>query len=148
MTRARDTADGVARTIADGIVLDADINASANIAQSKVADLSTDLSSKANVILQTNQQASSYTLSLSDSGEQIEMSGGGTLTIPLNSSVAFPVGTSILVTQTGASQLTVAGAGGVTINSSNGLKLYGQWSSALLIKRATNTWLLSGDTTA
>ena len=98
--------------------------------------------------LLTNDQGGSYTLVLSDRGKNIEMSGGATLTVPLNSSVSFPVGTSILVTQTGASQVTIAGAVGVTVNSSNGLKLYGQWSSALLIKRAPDTWLLSGDTTA
>jgi len=136
MTRARDTADGIARAVTDGIVVDADINASANIAQSKIGDLL------------TNAQGGAYTLVLLDRGKNIEMSGGGTLTIPLNSSVVFPIGTSILITQTGASQVTVAGAVGVTVNSSNGLKLYGQWSSALLIKRATDTWLLSGDTTA
>jgi hypothetical protein len=148
MTRARDTADGVARSITDGIIVNDDINSSAAIAQSKVESLSTDLDAKSDVILSTNQKATSYTISILDIGKQVEMSGGGTLTVPLNSSVAFPIGTSILITQTGASQVTIAGSVGVTVNSSNGLKLYGQWSSALLMKRATNTWLLSGDTTA
>jgi hypothetical protein len=136
MTRARDTADGIARAVTDGIIVNGDINTSANIAQSKIGDLL------------TNAQGGTYTLVISDRGKNVEMSGGGTLTIPLDSSVSFPIGTSILITQTGASQVTVAGAVGVTVNSSNGLKLYGQWSSALLIKRATDTWLLSGDTTA
>jgi hypothetical protein len=148
MTRARDTADGVARSITDGIIVNDDINSSAAIAQSKVESLSTDLDAKSDVILSTNQKATSYTISILDIGKQVEMSGGGTLTVPLNSSVAFPIGTSILITQTGASQVTIAGSVGVTVNSSNGLKLYGQWSSALLMKRATDTWLLSGDTTA
>lgn len=153
MTRARDTADGVARSITDGIVVNADINASAAIDQSKVANLSTDLSGiatdiaeKSDIILQISSKTSSYTLQLLDTGTQVEMSGGGTLTVPGNSSVAFSTGASILITQTGASQVTVAGSAGVTVNSSNGLKLFGQWSSALLIKRSTNTWLLSGDT--
>jgi hypothetical protein len=95
-----------------------------------------------------NAQGGAYTLALTDRNKQVEMSGGSTLTVPLNSSVAFPVGSSILIVQTGASQVTVAGAGGVTVNSSNGLKLFGQWSAALLVKRATNTWLLAGDTAA
>ena len=148
MSRARDTADGIARAITDGIIVDADINASAAIAQSKVADLSTTLNEKSNISLSINQQSASYTLSISDNGKQVEMSNGGTLTVPLNSSVAFPVGASIIIVQTGASQVTVAGSVGVTINSSNGLKLYGQWSAALLVKRSENTWLLSGDTAA
>lgn len=97
--------------------------------------------------LLTNTQGGAYTLVLSDRGKNVEMSGGSTLTVPLNSSTSFPTGTSILITQTGASQVTVAGSVGVTVNSSNGLKLYGQWSSALLVKRDTDIWLLSGDTT-
>ena len=89
----------------------------------------------------------SYTLVLGDANELIEMSGGGTLTVPTNASVAFPVGAQISILQTGASQVTVGGAG-VTINATPGLKLRAQWSSATLIKRATDTWALIGDLSA
>jgi hypothetical protein len=75
------------------------------------------------------------------------MSGGGTLTVPTDASVAFPVGAQINLLQTGASQVTVGGAG-VTINATPGLKLRAQWSSATLIKRATDTWVLIGDLSA
>ena len=95
-----------------------------------------------------NQQSSSYTLTISDSFKMIEMSSGGNLTIPLNSSVAFPIGTAIDVLQTGTSQVTLVGAGGVTVDSTPGLKLRTRWSSATLIKRDTNTWLAMGDLTA
>lgn len=100
------------------------------------------------VTLATNAQGGSYTLVLTDAGKIVEMSGGGTLTVPLNASVAFPVGTQILIMQTGASQVTVAGTGGVTVNATPGLKLRTQWSVAALVKRATDTWVLSGDVTA
>lgn len=96
----------------------------------------------------TNAKAGAHTLILSDSGKLIEMSGGGTLTVPLNSSVPFPVGTQIMVLQTGASQVTVAGASTVTVNGTPGLKMRAQWSFATLIKRATDTWVLVGDTAA
>jgi hypothetical protein len=96
----------------------------------------------------TNAQASNYTLVLADAGKLVEMSGGGTLTVPLNSSVAFPVGSQILVLQTGASQVTVAGASTVTVNATPGLKLRTQWSMGTLIKRATDTWVLVGDVVA
>ena len=66
------------------------------------------------------------------------------LTIPLNSVVAFPIGTSIFVVQTGPSQTTIAGAAGVTINSFLGLKIIGRWAGATLIKRAENTWVAVG----
>lgn len=91
-----------------------------------------------------NAQAGSYTLVLGDASKLIEMSGGGTLTVPTDASVAFPTGTQLSILQTGASQVTVGGAG-VTINGTPGLKLRAQWSSATLIKRATDTWALVGD---
>lgn len=91
-----------------------------------------------------NAQAGGYTLVLGDASKLIEMSGGGTLTVPTDASVAFPTGTQISILQTGASQVTVGGSG-VTINGTPGLKLRTQWSSATLIKRATDTWALVGD---
>ena len=103
-----------------------------------------------NVILSdlaTNAQGAGYTLVLGDKGKLVEMSGGGTLTVPTNASVAFPVGSQINILQTGASQVTVGGAG-VTINATPGLKLRAQWSSATLIKRGTDTWTLVGDLSA
>lgn len=97
-----------------------------------------------------NQQASSYTLVLADKDKIVEISSASatTVTVPLNSSVAFPVGSSINILQTGAGQVTIAGAGGVTVNATPGLKLRTQWSFATLIKRATNTWVLIGDIVA
>jgi hypothetical protein len=70
------------------------------------------------------------------------------LTVPLNSTVAFPTGTQINILQTGAGQTTVVATGGVTINATPGLKLRAQWSGATLIKRATDTWTLVGDLSA
>ena len=99
------------------------------------------------VNLATNAQASNYTLVLTDASDLVEMSGGGTLTVPTNASVAFPIGTQINILQTGASQVTVGGAG-VTINATPGLKLRAQWSGATLVKRATDTWVLVGDLSA
>jgi hypothetical protein len=98
-----------------------------------------------------NTQTASYTLVLGDAGKLVEISNaaGVTLTVPTNASVAFPTGTKIDLLQTGAGQVTVAGAGGVTVNSDQGnLKLTGQWSGATLVKRDTNTWVLIGNLTA
>lgn len=95
-----------------------------------------------------NAQAGSYTLLVTDVRKMIEMSGGGTLTVPANATVAFPIASQMTILQTGTSQVTVAGAAGVTVNARIGLKLAGQWSAATLFKRATNTWVLMGDTTA
>ncbi len=96
------------------------------------------------------QTGTSYTLAIADAGRAIEMNNASanTLTVPLNSSVAFPIGTVIDIFQTGAGQTTVAATGGVTINARPGLKLSGQWATATLIKRGTDTWLLTGSLSA
>lgn len=97
------------------------------------------------------QKTASYTLSaLNERDSLIEVSNASatTITIPTNASVAFPVGTSLDILQTGAGQVTIAGDTGVTVNATPGLKLRTQWSSATLFKRATNTWVVYGDLTA
>ena len=71
-----------------------------------------------------------------------------TLTVPPNSSVAFAVGDQIHLLRAGAGTMTVAAGSGVTINYTAGLLLRAQWSSATLIKRDTNTWVLIGDISA
>jgi len=92
-----------------------------------------------------NPQSSNYTLTTSDSGRLIEMSGGGTLTITDSSS--FPVGFSCDVLQTTTSQVTIDGTS-FTPSATPGLKLRTQWSSATLIKRALNSWVVLGDLSA
>ena len=101
---------------------------------------------------ETNAQSASYTLVLADDGKIVEVevtSTANTLTVPLNASVAFPVGTQITVIQTGTGQTTITPvSGSVTINGTPGLKLRAQFSSCVLIKRATNTWVALGDLVA
>jgi hypothetical protein len=94
------------------------------------------------------QTGTTYTLVAGDAGDLVTLTNAAaiTLTIPLNSSVAFAIGTQITITQGGAGTVTVAGAVGVTVNSADGdLKLRTQWSAATLIKIATNSWILIGD---
>jgi len=97
------------------------------------------------------QKTASYTLSaLTERDSLIEMGSSSalTLTIPANSAVAYPVGTSIDILQTSTGQVTIAAGAGVTVNSTPGLKLRTTWSSATLFKRATDTWVVFGDLTA
>jgi hypothetical protein len=97
--------------------------------------------------LVANAQAASYTLVLTDKDKLVEMgnASANTLTVPLNATAAFPIGSQINILQTLAGQTTIAATAGVTINATPGLKLRAQWSSATLIKRAENTWVLIGD---
>ena len=96
------------------------------------------------------QRTASYTLTGIERDDLIEMSSTSalTLTIPTDATFNFPVGTSIDILQTNTGQVTIAGAGGVTVNATPGLKLRTQWSSATLFKRAANTWVVYGDLTA
>ena len=98
-----------------------------------------------------NSRTASYTLVLSDSGKVIEMNvaSANTLTVPPNSSVAFPIGTLIAVDQMGAGQTTIVPGSGVTIRSGANLaKMKSQYSSVSLRKRATDEWVLVGDLVA
>ena len=98
-----------------------------------------------------SQKTASYTLAaLTERDSMIEMNSASatTLTVPTNATVAWPVGTSIDVLRVGAGAVDVAAAVGVTINATPGLKLRAQYSSATLIKRATDTWVLVGDLSA
>lgn len=101
-------------------------------------------------LVTVSSQNASYTLVLGDAAKMVEMSNGSAnnLTVPPNSSVAFPVGTVIDVLQVGAGQTTIVAGSGVTINYAIGLKLRAQWSAATLVKRATNTWVAIGDLSA
>ena len=97
------------------------------------------------------QKSASYTLSaLTERDDLIEMASASamTLTIPTDATLNFPVGTSLDILQTSTGQVTIAGAGGVTVNATPGLKLRTQWSSCTLFKRAANTWVVYGDLTA
>ena len=71
-----------------------------------------------------------------------------TLTIPPSSSVNFPIGSQIDVLQITTGQFTITAGVGVTVNATPGLKLRTQWSSATLLKRATDSWVVVGDLSA
>lgn len=146
-TRARQNADNWAADIT-GVTAGTGITGGGT---SGTVTVSADTSVVAPVTLSTNARTSSYTLALSDAYKIVEMNvaSGNTLTIPTSSSVAFPTGTQITIIQTGAGQTTIAGTSGVTVNAKDGnLKIAGQWGSATLIKRATDTWVAIGNLTA
>jgi hypothetical protein len=92
-----------------------------------------------------NTQTANYTLVLADAGKLVEMNvaSANTLTVPLNASVAFPIGTVINVRQYGAGVTTIGGS--ATVRSNGGLvNLAGIYAEATLTKRATDEWVLSG----
>jgi hypothetical protein len=108
----------------------------------------TALDAKTNKLIVTNRQTASYTLVLGDADKLVEINNASAnnLTVPLNSSVAYPTGTQILLAQYGAGQTTIVATSGVTVRSNGAkLKLNAQYSGATLIKIDTNEWYLFGD---
>ena len=98
-----------------------------------------------------SQQAStSWSPSLTDRDKLIEFTSSSAVTITVGADmfVDFPIGTSFDILQVGTGQITIQGGAGVTINATPGLKLRTQWSSATLLKRAADTWIVYGDLTA
>ena len=100
------------------------------------------------------QTGTSYTLVLTDAGKTVTMtnSSSNTLTVPPNSSVAFPTNTRIDIIQYGTGQTTIAAGSGVTIYkyaiaSGTNAKLAGQYAAGTLWKKSTDTWVLVGNLT-
>lgn len=127
--------------ISSGVIVDADVSATAAISRGKIADMSIDT------------KTGNYTLVLTDANKLIEMnltSTANTVSVPTNASVAFPIGTQINITQygTGKTQIVAVTSGTTSVRSTPGSYLRDQYSSATLIKRATDEWYLIGDLSA
>jgi hypothetical protein len=100
------------------------------------------------------QTGTTYTPVLSDGNNTLVTltnASAITVTIPPNSSVAYPIGTILFFSQNGAGQVTFAQGSGVAI-ASNGAtatapKIRVQYSACNAIQTAANTWLIVGDLT-
>lgn len=99
------------------------------------------------------QATDNDTLVLADAENGVAMNAATSkaFTVPPNISVAFPIGTSILVYQEGVGQTSVSPGVGVTIRCVTqvgsplpALALSAQFALATLVKRGTNEWILSG----
>jgi len=95
------------------------------------------------LLLETTEKTANYTLVVSDAGRVVHMNvaAGGTLTVPLESSVNYDIGTIVGVYNSSSMALTVAGAAGVTVRNGGTIAQYNEGS---LRKRAANVWVLVG----
>lgn len=99
------------------------------------------------------QTGTTYTFALTDNGKLVTASNAAaqTYSIPTNGTAAFAVGAQINIIQIGAGQVTIqAASSGTTTVASTGAtatapKLRAQYSSATLIKVATDVWYVVGD---
>jgi hypothetical protein len=96
-----------------------------------------------------NTKTSSYTAVLTDENNLVVMNvaTANTFTVPPNSSVAFPVGTTLTVIQEGAGQVTLTPGAGVTINNPSSLTTRIQYSTVAVVQIAANVWIAGGDLT-
>ena len=101
--------------------------------------------------LTTIATATSGAYNLSSGGltlrdQLIPIGGTHVITVPTNTTTAYPVGTTISFYQSAGTGGSFAAADGtVTLLSTPGSTLRALYSSATLTKVATNTWLLAGD---
>jgi hypothetical protein len=97
----------------------------------------------------SNSITSAYTLQLTDRGKSIDFSGGSglTVTIPSNIAVAFPVGSTITITNFTTYNLSIA------INTDNlilagttltGTRTLANYGVATVRKVASTSWIISG----
>jgi hypothetical protein len=93
------------------------------------------------------QTGTTYTFVLADAGKMVTFANASaqTITVPPNSSVAFTVGTQIVLQGILAGAVTLVAGAGVTVNSKDAaLAIDGQWAAVTLIKTATDVWSLIG----
>lgn len=88
-----------------------------------------------------------YVLQLSDAQKYVRVSNASpvSVTVPDNEDVAFPIGTSIIVRQVGAGQVSLVEDTAVTINTPETLLLRKQGSTVTLVKVGENEWDVMGD---
>ena len=97
------------------------------------------------------QSGTTYTLALADNGKLVTLANASpvAVTIPLNSSVALPVGAVIMMSAFDAGAVTISGAGGVTVVSGGATAaspvIRAQYSSVGAIQTSANNWLVVGD---
>lgn len=89
-----------------------------------------------------SQTGTTYTLVLADLGKDVRCSNAAaiTLTVPPNSSVAFPIGSIIIISQDGAGVVTATAGAGVTLRTPSGAATTAQYDFRALEKIGTDEW--------
>lgn len=128
----------------------ADSSGNIEVAIVSPTNLTDSLLLKTNKLISIQEITASDTIELSyaDKLLKINIGSANNLSIPTNASVAFPIGTQILLLEYGAGQTTIVPISGVTlISSGSKTKLSVQYSLGTLIKIGTNEWTFGGDIT-
>lgn len=95
----------------------------------------------------TTISGTSHTLDADDADSLLVFTNANaiTLTVPANANEAIDPGTTFRLTQVGTGVVTVVGDGGVTVETLGAeTATAGKYAVATLVKRATDTWLMTG----
>jgi hypothetical protein len=98
--------------------------------------------------LVVNEKTSGYTVALADKNNLISVNSSSNLqiTVPANSTTAFPAGSQINIFRRGTGTVQIVGAGSAVIVGTPGFYLRARYSSATLIKLdGADNWALVGD---
>lgn len=88
-----------------------------------------------------NIQTGNYTLALTDRDIIVTMNNttGSTVTVPPNSSVAFPVGSVVRIARVNSGSVALAAGSGVTLSKTGN---FGENEEIAIRKRATDSWIV------
>jgi hypothetical protein len=135
--------------LTDNVDID-DINTNMDIIDGAMNDnatdigvLQTDVVTLTREIQETAERTAAYTIALDDAGKIVQMNASSAVdvTVPLNSAVAFPIGSIVGVYNRSSDDVTVVGDSGVDVRNAGSVPQFGEVS---LRKRATNEWVMVG----
>lgn len=132
----------------------ATVGAAIGLTSAEISDFVAAAQLNALIATDNAQSGTTYTLALADQYKEISLTHatGCALSIPLNATVAFPVGARIAVWADAAGTYTIVGVSGVTLNGISAgtptgtmtVNGSGIRNGVVLRKTATNTWTVSG----
>lgn len=129
-----------------GISLTGPVTGNASAVFNNLSNAQVTITTQQNITINP-QTVYSYTLQLSDVSKLITMNNvsENAIVIPLESSVNFPIGSKIDITQIGSGTSSVTFVDGVTLNSDTSKKtINAQYAAASLVKLGSDSWLLIG----
>jgi len=94
-----------------------------------------------------NIKSTNYGIVIGDMGKHVYVSATSTVTVPANSNVAFPIGTTISVIAGSGATATIAITSDVMYLAgagTTGSRTLAAFGMATLVKVATTTWFISG----
>jgi len=152
ITRAQESSTARTVIVGDVIFAGPSIKSFSDI-ETAVGNLETPLLGNTNAVV----SGTSYTTVLADANTYIDCTSASAtlITIPTNASVAYPIGTTIVVTQKAAGQVTVQVTSTDTLNSysptsagtqgAGGTALCaGQWAAVTVRKVTSTGWIAYG----